>query len=341
MNRKTTLTVAALAAALAGAPAATAQRSGKEVVESACAACHARGEQGAPKLGDNKAWRKRSVQGLRSLTQSALKGIRNIPAHAGNAQASDLEIARAIAYMVNQAGGKWPEPGSLHLLAAERTGPQVVNEQCAQCHEAGRSGAPKAGNVAAWRPRLRNGLDKLVAAAMRGHGGMPPRGSRADLTEGEARHAVLTMITPPPGPAPKGGAPERIAAPASLYRSVGGLEVHMAVVPAETMRLFPEGSPEHALHGGVPGGRGFYHLSVSLADAASKAPIRDAKVAVRLELPGTASASSTLEPTTINGKPSHGAYLRMRPKSDYRVVVQVQRRGAPAPVDARFEHRTR
>lgn len=340
MNRKTLFTAAALLGTIVAAPV-LAQRSGQEVVESTCAACHASGAQGAPKIGDAKAWRKRSAQGLRSLTQSALRGIRNMPAHGGNAQLTDLEIARAIARMVNRSGGKWTEPASLRELAAERTGPRVVQEQCAQCHERGKDGAPRIGDVKAWTPRLKDGLDNLVRSAIRGHGGMPPRGNRADLTDGEVRNAVLTMITPPQGDAPKDAAPARVAAPSSLYRSVGGIEVYLGLVPAETLRQFPEGSPERKMHGGVPGGRGYYHVNVSLADASSKAPIADAEVEVRVEKPGASGASSTLRPVAINDAPSYGNYVRLQPKSDYRIIVRVQKPGAGAPLEARFEHRTR
>ena len=41
-------------------------RSGKEVVEAVCAACHATGVNGAPKIGDKKAWSQRASQGLTS-----------------------------------------------------------------------------------------------------------------------------------------------------------------------------------------------------------------------------------------------------------------------------------
>jgi len=337
------LAAATLLAALLVVPAAAAERSGREVVEATCAACHASGAQGAPKIGDDKAWRKRSVASLRSLTQSAIKGIRNMPPHGGDPSVTDLEIARAIAHMVNLSGGKWIEPASLRELAAERTGLQVVQEQCAQCHRAGKNGAPKIGDIAAWTPSLTQGLDIAVRSGIHGHGGMPPRGMRADLTDGEVRNAVLAMITPPRGAAPKdgGGATAGVAPPSNLYRPVGDMEVFLGLVPAETLRLFPEGSPERKMHGGVPRGSGYYHLNVSLADASSKAPIGGAQVEVRVEKLGASGTSSTLEPVTINDAPAYGSYVRLQPRSDYRIVVRVQQPGAATPVEASFTHRTR
>jgi cytochrome c5 len=186
----------AACAALALAAPAAAQRSGKEVVESACINCHGSGAQGAPKIGDRQAWAKRSAQGLSSLTQSAIKGIRNMPSHGGNAGLTDLELARGVAYMVNASGGKWTEPKSDKDLKAERTGAQVVKAQCSKCHQDGKGGAPKIGDREAWSKRLNQGIDHAVHSAISGHGGMPPRGDKADLTDGEVRAAILYMFNP-------------------------------------------------------------------------------------------------------------------------------------------------
>jgi len=183
-----------------------AQRSGKEVVESTCVNCHGTGAQGAPKIGDRKAWSRRANQGLSSLTLSAINGIRNMPAHGGNAGLTDLELARGVAYMVNASGGKWTEPASAAELKAERSGAQVVKAQCSKCHQDGKGGAPKIGDREAWSKRLNQGVDRAVSSAIHGHGGMPPRGDKADLTDGEVRAAILYMFNPK---APAKGEPKK------------------------------------------------------------------------------------------------------------------------------------
>ena len=181
---------------MALAQPAAAQRSGKEVVESTCINCHGTGAQGAPKIGDRQAWAKRSAQGMSSLTQTAIKGIRNMPSHGGNPGLTDLELARGVAYMVNASGGKWTEPKSAKDLKAERSGAQVVKAQCSKCHQDGKGGAPKIGDQEAWSKRLSQGIDHAVHSAISGHGGMPPRGDKADLTDGEVRAAILYMFNP-------------------------------------------------------------------------------------------------------------------------------------------------
>ena len=174
--------------------AATTEKTGKEVVDTACIACHGTGVNGAPKIGDKKAWRKLASRGLTSLTQNALRGIRQMPPHGGNPGLTDLEIERAITYMVNKSGGHWNEPINKSSLPVARTGEQVVRMQCSKCHEAGVGGAPKLGDRAAWIPRVKQGLDTVVRSAINGHGGMPARGGMADLTDPEIRSAVIYMF---------------------------------------------------------------------------------------------------------------------------------------------------
>jgi cytochrome c5 len=195
------LTAAVLAAAILAAPrmghSQSPERTGKEVVDSVCAACHQTGAKGAPKIGDTKAWARLSERGLTSLTESALKGVRNMPAHGGDLRLSDIEIERAITYMVNQSGGKWIEPISKKSPPAARSGEQIVKAQCSKCHQAGVRGAPKIGDRDAWIPRLKDGLDNTVRSAMKGHGGMPARGGMADLSDAELRSAVIYLFRGP------------------------------------------------------------------------------------------------------------------------------------------------
>lgn len=177
-----------------GAPAQSDGRSGKEVVEAVCAGCHVPGTKGAPKIGDKKAWAERAGQGLTSLTQHAVMGIRQMPSHGGNPNISDLEIERAITYMVNQSGGNWVEPTNKSAKAAERSGEQIVRAHCIECHRTGKNGAPKIGDRNAWIQRVRQGLDAVVLSAIKGHGGMPARGGMPDLTDSEMRSAILFMF---------------------------------------------------------------------------------------------------------------------------------------------------
>ena len=92
-------------------------------------------------------------------------------------------------------------PGLAIAQSGERSGKEVVDAQCSKCHLEGKGGAPKIGDRDAWVQRLKKGLDATVREAIRGHGGMPARGDKADLTDREVRNAILYMYYP--GNAPK------------------------------------------------------------------------------------------------------------------------------------------
>ena len=192
----TLLLAAAVPIAHAQSSPADGARSGKAVVEAVCAACHATGASGAPRIGDAKAWAPLAAQGLSRLTQEALNGIRQMPAHGGNPGLSDVEVRRAVTYMVNQSGGKWNEPIDKAMPAQPRGAQQIVRAQCARCHETGAGGAPRIGDRDAWIPRLKTGFDTVVRSAINGHGGMPARGGMANLTDAELRSAIAYMINP-------------------------------------------------------------------------------------------------------------------------------------------------
>jgi cytochrome c5 len=87
-------------------------KTAEEVYKGVCAACHATGALNAPKFGDKDAWSARLAQGYDTLVKHAVAGIRQMPARGGSADLSDVEVARAVAYMGNAAGAKFtaPEP---------------------------------------------------------------------------------------------------------------------------------------------------------------------------------------------------------------------------------------
>ena len=84
-------------------------KSGDQVFAAQCAACHAAGVAGAPKLGDAGAWAPRIAQGYQVLLTSALKG-KGAMGPQGGGDFSDLEIGRAVVYMANKGGASFPEP---------------------------------------------------------------------------------------------------------------------------------------------------------------------------------------------------------------------------------------
>jgi cytochrome c5 len=84
-------------------------KTGEQVYQAQCAACHAAGVAGAPKYGDVAQWAARLPSGLESLVNAVIKGKGAMPAQAGGA-ASDYELLRAVVYITNAAGGKFEAP---------------------------------------------------------------------------------------------------------------------------------------------------------------------------------------------------------------------------------------
>ena len=205
-------------------------RTGEQVYSAQCTACHATGAAGAPKVGDTAAWAPRLKQGFDTLVQTALKGKGNMPAQGGG-DFSDVEVARAVAHLGNQAGAKFTEPAQAAapaaaassaggsapanaaqaaqaaqsaqaaVAAAPKQGqtaqtaaePTVYAQACQVCHLAGVAGAPKLGDQAAWAPRAAQGVDALTASVIKGKGAMPPRGG-SSATDTQLRQVVEYMV---------------------------------------------------------------------------------------------------------------------------------------------------
>jgi cytochrome c5 len=308
------------------AMAAGEAKSGKQVVESVCISCHGRGVNGAPKIGDRKAWSKRAAQGLSSLTQNALKGIRQMPAHGGNPSLTDFEIERAVTYMVNKSGGRWAEPIDRSSAARERTGEEIVAAQCAKCHETGVGGAPKIGDRPAWIARVKQGLDSLVRSAINGHGGMPARGGLADLTDAELQNAVVYMLNA------GSGVPGR-----QDYKVVEGTTVYFGIVPADVIRNNPKEYPA-SVYGRPPPLPDHYFVTIATFDAKSGQRITDAVVRARISGAAGAGSEKTLRSITIANAVSYGSYFPIAGGGPYRVSVHVNRPGVPGVVQAQFQY---
>lgn len=88
---------------------AGALKTGEQVFNAQCTACHTAGVAGAPKVGDEAAWTARIKTGYEALLISALKGKGAMGAQGGG-DFSDFEIGRAVVYLANKGGAKFDEP---------------------------------------------------------------------------------------------------------------------------------------------------------------------------------------------------------------------------------------
>ena len=186
--------------AFADSPGGAAQepRSGEQIYKTICSACHASGAAGAPKLADKGTWAARLKNGQKALVASAIKGLNAMPPRGGGADLSDLEMELVVVYIANQAGAAFKGPAApapaKTVAAAGATGKPdgkaVYDSACAACHGAGIAGAPKAGDKAAWAPRLKTGANAIYASALKGKGAMPAKGGNAALADADVKAAV-------------------------------------------------------------------------------------------------------------------------------------------------------
>lgn len=82
--------------------------------------------------------------------------------------------------------------------AMPKNGAEVFQQVCSVCHGAGIAGAPKAGDKAAWTPRIAEGKATLYEHALKGFQGktgvMPAKGARPDLSDDLVKQAVDYMV---------------------------------------------------------------------------------------------------------------------------------------------------
>lgn len=79
--------------------------------------------------------------------------------------------------------------------AADRTGKQVVESVCIQCHGPGKDGAPRIGNAYEWASHAKIGLQKLTENAISGIRKMPAHGGQSSLSDLEISRGVAYMVS--------------------------------------------------------------------------------------------------------------------------------------------------
>ena len=108
----------------------------------------------------------------------------------------------AVAGQDNTALAIKPDAGAAEgaggAAAMPKTGAELFQQTCSACHGAGIAGAPKAGDKAAWAPRIAKGMDTLYQHALNGFNGsagmMPAKGGRADAPDALVKQAVDHMV---------------------------------------------------------------------------------------------------------------------------------------------------
>jgi cytochrome c5 len=98
-----------------------------------------------------------------------------------------------------KAEGPAAGAGSAAPAAIPKDGKALFEQVCSACHGQGIAGAPKAGDKAAWAPRIAEGKNTLYQHAINGFQSgsavMPPKGGRTDLPDDLVKQGVDYMVS--------------------------------------------------------------------------------------------------------------------------------------------------
>lgn len=117
------------------------------------------------------------------------------PAGAPAAGAAPSPPAPAQAAAPAAAPATAPSEPSKGAATAAADGKAVYDKVCMACHATGLAGAPKAGDKAAWAPRLQEGMETVYQIALKGKGAMPPKGGAVQMSDAEIKAAVDYMVS--------------------------------------------------------------------------------------------------------------------------------------------------
>lgn len=86
-----------------GGAASSGPKSGEDVYNTSCMACHSTGAAGAPKLGDKAAWADRLSKGLDTVYANAINGVGGMPPKGTCMNCSDDELKAAVDHILGQS----------------------------------------------------------------------------------------------------------------------------------------------------------------------------------------------------------------------------------------------
>jgi len=201
---------------------ASGPKTGEELANGACSACHLAGVAEAPIIGDVEAWAARRELGLEALVSSVINGKGSMPARGGSTY-TDEEILAAVQHMAgfevdDSAAAETQAPAveqATEATAEAEVAPSeesatvavgavpadltdniksTVDGLCIGCHISGVGNAPKVGDQAAWQERADKGMAALTNSVINGLNVMPPRGGSL-LTDDEIPLAIEYLMS--------------------------------------------------------------------------------------------------------------------------------------------------
>ncbi len=157
-------------------------KTGQQVFDTTCTACHTAGVAGAHKIGDSAAWAPFIKKGYETLVKNAIHGLNAMPPKGGNPALSDFEVARAVVYMTNKSGASFEEP-------AEPAGDKA--EAVAKPAETAAAAAPAPAAAPAAAPAPKAEAPKAAAPAAAAPAAAPPADTASIDPAGEKLYKAV------------------------------------------------------------------------------------------------------------------------------------------------------
>ena len=89
--------------------------------------------------------------------------------------------------------GKIPNQPLLSPKSYVHLGKAIFEEHCVLCHSNGIAGAPRFGNKADWKPRIKKKLSLLLEHVENGYGAMPRKGTCLECSSEDLKTAIDYM----------------------------------------------------------------------------------------------------------------------------------------------------
>ncbi|MBZ0067748.1 MAG: c-type cytochrome [Thiobacillus sp.] len=108
--------------------ATSALKSGEQVYQNVCIACHSTGVANAPKSGDGERWRELIAEGQSVVTAHGWVGLRGMPPRGGQPDLTLEEFARAVAWMARSSGATWQDPDAALMAEIRKEEKKRIEE---------------------------------------------------------------------------------------------------------------------------------------------------------------------------------------------------------------------
>jgi len=126
------------------------------------------------------------------------------------------------------------------------------------------------------------------------------------------------------------------------YRVVDGLAVYLGILPASVVQGHPSSHAERTMHGGAQTGRHQQHIVIAIFDTETGKRIENANISATVAGLGHVGHQRVkLEPMTIAGTITYGAFVNLGGNDRYEMTVDIVVPGRVRPASAKFaiEHR--